>query len=295
LNHKKALVTKKFNNFFHVDLIENKKLLKDSKFLCKSRKNLFFKKNFIVVGDQVTIDKINLNDKTAIIENVIARKNLLDRPSVANISDIYIVCSVKEPKLNFSQVNKFLVKAESLKVHVSLILTKCDLISKDEINFLKNKFEGWGYPPQTLNIFNEIDIKKFINELKTKKCSILIGSSGVGKTTLLNKIIPNLNRKTAEISNKIKRGKNTTRNVELFELTNNSFIVDTPGFNIQNIDIQSKYIISLFPEINSQINKGQVNCRFRDCLHLNEPGCLLDKNFERYQYYRDLVCSSLNH
>ena len=295
MNHKKALVTKKFNNFFHVDLIENKKLLKDSKFLCKSRKNLFFKKNFIVVGDQVTIDKINLNDKTAIIENVIARKNLLDRPSVANISDIYIVCSVKEPKLNFSQVNKFLVKAESLKVHVSLILTKCDLISKDEINFLKNKFEGWGYPPQTLNIFNEIDIKKFINELKTKKCSILIGSSGVGKTTLLNKIIPNLNRKTAEISNKIKRGKNTTRNVELFELTNNSFIVDTPGFNIQNIDIQSKYIISLFPEINSQINKGQVNCRFRDCLHLNEPGCLLDKNFERYQYYRDLVCSSLNH
>ena len=295
MNHKKALVTKKFNNFFHVDLIENKKLLKDSKFLCKSRKNLFFKKNFIVVGDQVTIDKINLNDKTAIIENVIARKNLLDRPSVANISDIYIVCSVKEPKLNFSQVNKFLVKAESLKVHVSLILTKCDLISKDEINFFKNKFEGWGYPPQTLNIFNEIDIKKFINELKTKKCSILIGSSGVGKTTLLNKIIPNLNRKTAEISNKIKRGKNTTRNVELFELTNNSFIVDTPGFNIQNIDIQSKYIISLFPEINSQINKGQVNCRFRDCLHLNEPGCLLDKNFERYQYYRDLVCSSLNH
>ncbi len=295
MNHKKALVTKKFNNFFHVDLIENKKLLKDSKFLCKSRKNLFFKKNFIVVGDQVTIDKINLNDKTAIIENVIARKNLLDRPSVANISDIYIVCSVKEPKLNFSQVNKFLVKAESLKVHVSLILTKCDLISKDEINFLKNKFEGWGYPPQTLNIFNEIDIKKFINELKTKKCSILIGSSGVGKTTLLNKIIPNLNRKTAEISNKIQRGKNTTRNVELFELTNNCFIVDTPGFNIQNIDIQSKYIISLFPEINSQINKGQVNCRFRDCLHLNEPGCLLDKNFERYQYYRDLVCSSLNH
>ena len=95
-----------------------------------------------------------------------------------------------------------------------------------------------------------------------------MGPSGVGKTTLLNKIIPNINRATSAVSNKIKRGKNTTRNVELFQLSKESYIVDTPGFNILNNYMRPKDIALLFPEFEIQINQNKVRCKFRDCLHM---------------------------
>ena len=119
-----------------------------------------------------------------------------------------------------------------------------------------------------------------------------MGPSGVGKTTLLNKIIPNVNRATSAVSNKIKRGKNTTRNIELFQLSKESYIVDTPGFNIQNIFKSPKDIALLFPEFNNQITQNSERCKFRDCLHLDEPGCNLNKKFERYKFYKNLIRDS---
>ena len=109
-NKRKALVTKKFNNFFYVDILENNKNERGRiRFLCKSRKNLYFKNQLIVVGDEVIISQINLEDRTAIIENLIERKNYLVRPAIANITDIFIVISFMEPELNLSQINMFLV------------------------------------------------------------------------------------------------------------------------------------------------------------------------------------------
>ena len=119
-----------------------------------------------------------------------------------------------------------------------------------------------------------------------------MGPSGVGKTTLLNKIIPNINRATSAVSNKIKRGKNTTRNVELFHLSKESYIVDTPGFNILNNYMRPKDIALLFPEFEIQINQNKVRCKFRNCLHIDEPGCNLNKNFERYSFYKYLIENS---
>jgi len=104
-----------------------------------------------------------------------------------------------------------------------------------------------------------------------------------------------LNRATSEVSNKIKRGKNTTRNVELFCLSDESYIVDTPGFNLQNIELQAKSIACLFPEFNRQFLDNTKVCKFRDCLHMHEPDCGLDKNFERYKYYKELIYESMNH
>ena len=121
-----------------------------------------------------------------------------------------------------------------------------------------------------------------------------MGPSGVGKTTLLNKIIPNVNRTTSAVSNKIKRGKNTTRNIELFQLSKESYIVDTPGFNIQNNYKRPQDIAFLFPEFNNQINQNSYRCKFRDCLHLDEPGCNLNKKFERYEFYKNLIRDSKN-
>ena len=291
-NVNKGLVTKKFNDFFYVDILKNEKTEENMKFLCKSRKSIKYQNKYIFVGDRVLLGEINYKYKTAVIENLVERENILDRPAVANISDIYIIHSVEQPKLNYPQLSNFLINAESIMVKVSLILTKSDLIPFEKHACLFEKFKSWGYEPKILSLNSNDQLKDLIYELKTKKCSIFMGPSGVGKTSLLNKIIPNINRATSAVSYKIKKGKNTTRNVELFQLSRKSYIVDTPGFNIQNNYIQSKDIALLFPEFKNQINQNQFRCKFRDCLHIDEPGCNLNKRFERYIFYKKLIRDS---
>ena len=134
-----------------------------------------------------------------------------------------------------------------------------------------------------------------LTELKKKKCSIFTGPSGVGKTTLLNRIIPNLNNTTSPVSSKIKRGKNTTRNVELFSLSSKSFIVDSPGFNMQALEIGIRELPNLYPEIYQQVVNQGVKCKFRNCLHINDEGCNLNKSFERYSFYKEMIESAKSH
>jgi len=290
-----GLVTKKFNEFFFVDL-KNKEIPENSKrFLCKVRKSINFKDQFIYVGDEVVIDNIDLKSKRAVITSLQKRKNLLTRPSVANISNIYITFSVEEPELNLSQVNRFLISAESMGVEVSLVLTKCDLISDKKRTFLLEKFGKWGYQAITLNLQKSDHFKNLLAELKQKKCSIFMGPSGVGKTTLLNMIIPGLQNSTAPVSSKIKRGKNTTRNVELFSISNQSYIVDTPGFNMQPLELEIGLLPNLYSEIYKQVIDAGIRCKFRNCLHLNDEGCNLNKSFERYSFYKEMIESSKSH
>ena len=290
-----GLVTKKFNDFFLVDLKNQGNSLNSEKFLCKVRKSVNFKNQLIYVGDAVVIENIDLKSKRAVITCLKKRKNLLVRPSVANISNIYIIFSVEEPALNFSQVNRFLISAESMGVEVSLVLTKCDLISETKRSFLIDKFEKWGYKAITLNLEKSDDFNNLLVELKQKECSIFMGPSGVGKTTLLNEIIPGLQNSTAPVSNKIKRGKNTTRNVELFSISNQSYIVDTPGFNMQPIKVNVSLLPNLYSEIYKQVIDEKIKCKFRNCLHLNDEGCNLNKSFERYSFYKEMIESSKSH
>jgi len=292
INVNKGLVTKKFNEFFYVDVLVDEINSRYERFLCKSRKSINYKRKYIFVGDKVILSEINYTDKTAVIENLLERKNIIYRPAVANISDIYIIHSIEHPKLNYAQLSDFLIKAESLMVKVSLILTKSDLIPPKKHALLFEKFKNWGYEPKILSLIANDEFNDLIDELQTKKCSIFMGPSGVGKTTLLNKIIPNINRATSEVSNKIKRGKNTTRNIELFKLSQESYIVDTPGFNILNNYLKPKDIAFLFPEFRNQINQNGFICKFRDCLHIDEPGCNFNKKFERYKFYKILVKES---
>jgi len=290
-----GLVTKKFNNFFLVDLKNQENFGSNERFLCKVRKSINFKDQLIYVGDEVVIDNIDLKNKQAVITSLKKRKNLLARPSVANISNIYITFSVEEPELNLSQVNRFLISAESMGVEVSLVLTKCDLISDKRKSFLLDKFGNWGYEAITLNLQKSDYFKNLLAELKQKECSILMGPSGVGKTTLLNTIIPGLHNSTAPVSNKIKRGKNTTRNVELFSISNQSYIVDTPGFNMQPQEFDISLLPNLYSEIYKQLIDEGIKCKFRNCLHLNDEGCNLNKSFERYSFYKEMMESAKSH
>ena len=180
-------------------------------------------------------------------------------------------------------------------VEVSLVLTKCDLISDTRRSSLIDKFEKWGYQAITLNLEKSDNFNNLIAELKQKECSIFMGPSGVGKTTLLNMIIPGLQNNTAPVSNKIKRGKNTTRNVELFSVSHQSYIVDTPGFNMQPLEISINLLPNLYSEIHKQVIEEGIKCKFRNCLHLNDEGCNLNKSFERYSFYKEMIESSKSH
>ena len=291
----KGLVTKKFNEFYLVELDKDATSVVNKKFLCKIKKSVNFRNQFVFVGDEVIVYQIDLQNKRATIESLVKRNNLLERPSVANISNIYVICSVEEPKLNLSQVNKFLISSEQLGVEVSLVLTKCDLITEEKRLLLIEKFHQWGYQAITLNLNNPENLRTLLIELKKKKCSIFMGPSGVGKTTLLNMIIPGLDNKTAPVSSKIKRGKNTTRNVELFSLSSKSYIVDTPGFNMQTLEIDIRELSNLYPEIYKQVVNEGIHWKFRNCLHVNDQGCKLNKNFERYTFYKEMVESSKSH
>ena len=290
-----GLVTKKFNEFFLVELNQNKNIKINKKFLCKLKKSVKFKNQIVFVGDEVILNQIDLKSNRATIESLVKRNNFLERPSVANVSNIYVMCSVDEPKLNLSQVNRFLISAEQIGVEVSLVLTKCDLITEEKRLFLIEKFKKWGYQAITLNLNYPDNFKNLLHELKTKKCSIFMGPSGVGKTTLLNMIIPGNDSNTAPVSSKIKRGKNTTRNVELFALSSTSYIVDTPGFNMQNLEVDIYELSTLYPEIYKQVVKQGIKCKFRDCLHINDQGCKLNKNFERYNFYKEMIELSKSH
>ena len=293
--HHLGLVTKKFNEFFLVDLKCKENFEQSERVLCKVRKSINFKDQLIYVGDDVVIDNIDLKRKRAIITSLKKRKNLLVRPSVANISNIYITFSVEEPELNLSQVNRFLISAASMGVEVSLVLTKCDLISEKKRSCLLDKFGKWGYQAITLNLQKCDNFKNLLAELSQKECSIFMGPSGVGKTTLLNMLIPGLQNSTAPVSNKIKRGKNTTRNVELFSISNQSYIVDTPGFNMPPLDIDIRLLPNLYSEIYKQVIDEGIKCKFRNCLHVNDEGCNLNKSFERYSFYKEMIESSRSH
>jgi len=290
-----GLVTKKFNEFFLVDLKNQENFGIIERFLCRVRKSINFKDQLIYVGDEVVIENIDSKSKRALITSLKKRKNLLIRPSVANISNIYITFSVEEPELNLSQLNRFLISAESIGVEVTLVLTKCDLISDKKKTFLIDKFGKWGYQAITLNLQKSDHFKNLLAELKQKKCSIFMGPSGVGKTTLLNMIIPGLKNSTAPVSSKIKRGKNTTRNVELFSISKKSYVVDTPGFNMQPIEVDIRLLPNLYSEIYKQVIDEKIKCKFRNCLHLNDEGCNLNKSFERYSFYKEMIESSKSH
>ena len=165
-----GLVTKKFNEFFLVDIQNQENFGNIERFLCKVKKSINFKDQLIYVGDEVLIDNIDLKSKRAVISSLKKRKNLLVRPSVANISNIYIIFSVEEPELNLSQVNRFLISAESMGVEVSLVLTKCDLISDKRRFSLIDKFEKWGYLATTLNLGKSDNFNNLLVEVKQKEC-----------------------------------------------------------------------------------------------------------------------------
>ncbi len=259
---------------------------------CTKRNRLSYKGYSIIVGDTVSVEEIDWVQRKGVINSVEHRKNYLKRPSVANFTDLFVVTSFQNPLIDIKQLSRFLIKAEESSTQVSIILTKHDLVTNSIVDEHIHKFLSWGYNTFPVSIITGYGISKLLDKLRLLKLSVLCGPSGVGKSSLINYLVPGMSIPVGELSKKLKRGKHTTRHVELFSLDEESLIADTPGFNNPDFNIDPYSLGKLFPEIRSQLyNK---NCKFRNCLHLDEPGCIISRDWERYDHYRNCVKEMIN-
>ncbi|MBQ6282131.1 MAG: ribosome small subunit-dependent GTPase A [Bacilli bacterium] len=229
----------------------------DGYFECKA-KGIFRKKNIIpTVGDKVLFDKEKL-----IITDILDRKNILVRPPIANVDQALIVMSTINPTFSTYLIDKLLNVIEFNNIKPIICITKLDLFHDKTIDKYINYYRGIGY--EVILNTNIDDIKKVLKN----KITVLTGQSGVGKSTLLNKLNFNLNLKTNDISYALGRGKHTTRHTEIYEVCD-GYIADTPGFSSLLLNMKKEDIRDNMVEFNNYKDK----CKYRDCMHLNEDEC----------------------
>lgn len=277
-------VIKIFSDFYYVEtqtgIVE-----------CKLRSVLKKQKEDVLTGDYVEIEQFDQGSMQAFISKVVERKNLISRPKVANISQVIIVSALKEPDLNFEQLDRYIALCEYHKIIPVLCFNKEDIQENSELrDEILNIYQPLNYKV----IFTSALKKTGIEELKPilkNNTSILCGSSGVGKSSLINALLNSSKLRTLPVSEKTKRGVHTTRHCELIDIEDNTFIVDTPGFSHLKFDfLLPDKIQKLFIEFKYK----DFNCKFKNCLHIGEIGCSGEKIIEempqsRYESYKKLV------
>lgn len=260
---------------------------------CKARGKFRFNDLKPMVGDKV---EITIEKGKGVIEKIFDRSSELIRPTVANVSQAFVVFAIKNPDINFDLLNRFLVLCEYNDIHAVICLNKVDLCSEEEKEIIKKKINDIGYEVLFINAKASNGIKALEERLKDN-VTVLCGPSGAGKSTLLNALSGKDHMETGVVSEKIGRGKHTTRHSELIE-SGGGFLVDTPGFSTLDMDfIEKDDLKYCFPEFTDYNN----NCRFRGCNHYKEPNCAVKEavedgkiNDQRYEFYIRTLQDILN-
>jgi len=239
------------------------------------------------VGDWVEVDE-TLTTITEIYE----RKSLLKRPTIANVDQAFLIMSVAEPDLSEILLDRFLVLIEEAQIDGIIVLTKIDLISAERLQAIKTVMKTYEamYPVYYVSKKDPASIEP-LKVLFKEKITVFAGQTGAGKSSLLNHLSPALNLATQEISKALGRGKHTTRHVELWQLYE-GFIADTPGFSKLEFEAIDKDDLKLYFKDFVALSDG---CKFRQCQHLQEPGCAIKRAVEagqisahRYQSYEKI-------
>jgi len=252
-------------------------------FECKIREVLKKQKQKIFVGDYVEFEN-------GAIEKILPRMNFITRPTVANIDRVIIISAVKEPELNFTQLNRYISFAKYHNLEAVLCFNKNDLSEDDKtIEKVFSIYQPLGYDILFTSALEGFGIEEF-KEILKGKTSVLCGSSGVGKSSLIN-AAAGLNLRTKEVSEKTQRGTHTTRHCEIISIGENTRIVDTPGFSNLKFDfLMPNEVDLLFDEI----GKYKHDCKFQDCLHIAETDCAVkahlgEIDLTRYESYVEFV------
>jgi len=260
--------------------------------------------NPVTVGDWIIFERTP-GEQIGRIKEVLERKNYIIRKSsnlsktyqliASNIDQLMLMATVEYPKTFPEFIDRYLVTAEAYSIRSIILFNKIDLYDQeqlDEVNQLTEIYSRIGYPCYSISALNKGELG-IILELLNQKVTLIAGNSGVGKSTLLNSLFPDLNLKINDISDYHKKGKHTTTFAEMFPLPKGGYVIDSPGIKgFGLIDMENEPLYHYFPEFFSTSH----NCRFYNCIHINEPGCAVIKAVEdgrislsRYNSYLSLL------
>ena len=241
----------------------------DSKYICKA-KGIFRKHNIKpMIGDDVVFSPPTTEEEEGVIEQILDRKNSPLRPAVANVDQILIVFAIKSPDLQLYLLDKYLVMMARWNVPVAIVFNKIDLVSDEDILKYVGLYSDIGYKTFACSAKEGSGLDE-IKGFMLGKTTALAGPSGVGKSTLTNILCPAATMQTGLLSQKINRGKQTTRHSELFVVDYNTYLCDTPGFtSLYLLDIERKDLQLYFEEFINHIGK----CKYNGCIHISEPDC----------------------
>ena len=248
-----------------------------------------------IVGDNVEIEIIDEDNRQGNLTDILPRKNCLYRPPVANVDQAVILFAIVKPDPNYNLLDRFLITMRQQDLPVIICFNKQDIATEEEQKELHDAYEKCGYKVLFVSVKEDRGLDE-LKKLLKGKTSTLAGPSGVGKSSLLNRLVPDADMQIGELSRKIDRGKNTTRHSELFfvkdlsEDGQDTFIIDTPGFTSLEIrDVSADELMGYYPEF----EEHEPFCRFGGCSHIAEPDCGVKAALEagelskvRYDNYR---------
>ena len=285
-------IVKGIGGFYYVDNGRNKV------YACRA-KGIFRKQDVKpLVGDNVEFSVLDETDAEGNVDAILPRKNALIRPAAANVDQALVIFAVHEPEPNFHLLNRFLITMERQHIPVIICFNKMDLAREGEREQLQADYEKSGCRV----IFSSAEEGEGIPEIEDLlrgKTTVMAGPSGVGKSSTLNRISRDRQMETGSVSEKIKRGRHTTRHSELIYLGEHTFLMDTPGFSSLYLDhIEKEELRFYFPEFDAYENQ----CRFNGCSHIHEPDCAVKNalaegkisqmRYEDYCYLYDELASA---
>lgn len=244
-----------------------------------------------LVGDNVELDVLDEAEKLGNIRQILPRKNALLRPAVANVDQALVLFAIVKPNPNFNLLDRFLIHMERQQLPTVICFNKEDIASDQEKEALRRSYETCGYQVLFISVLENRGVEQ-VKRILEGKTTTLAGPSGVGKSSLINRLAPHISMETGEISEKIARGRHTTRHSEIIPLGRETYIMDTPGFTSLAIsDITKEELGGYYPEF----REYEPFCKFRGCAHLSEPSCGVKEAVEagkiskvRYENYKIL-------